>query len=196
MFSLSILVIIALINIGVGSQHRFRTTNVTPSLTKPPSVLRRFEHHHRPPHLRNVLLLRPINRLVRTLPIGSRLKTPIARLFFAVNLTNPSPQHPPKTPPLRTTPTLALLPRQVRRAHQHVRRSVCDSGVYREFLPRRQLDGCGGYELECGHVWGCVGYCLCGLCVQGEETLCRAGEAFEQDLSGIGRGGVEWDCRI
>jgi hypothetical protein len=99
-------------------------------------------------------------------------QTPIARISLSIISTDPFRQHPPKTPALRASPTLALLPRQVRRANQHVRGSVCDSGVYCEFLPRRQLDGRGGHELERGNVWGCAGDCLCGLCVQREEALC------------------------
>lgn len=66
MFSLSILVIIALINIGVSPAPPANHFLIL-CLTKLRPVLRCSEHNHRPPHLRNIILLRPINRLVTPL---------------------------------------------------------------------------------------------------------------------------------
>jgi hypothetical protein len=64
MFSLSILVIIALINIGVRISSNPHNLLIV-SLMQAYLVLRSPEHHHRPPHLRNIILLRSIHRLVR-----------------------------------------------------------------------------------------------------------------------------------
>jgi choline transport protein len=63
MFSLSILVIIALINIGVrlsSNPHNLQTIPLTPTRL----VLRSPEHHHRPAHLGNLFFLRSIHRMV------------------------------------------------------------------------------------------------------------------------------------
>jgi choline transport protein len=63
MFSLSILVIIALINIGVRLSSNPHNLQTIP-LTQTRLVLRSPEHHHRPAHLRNLCFLRSIHRMV------------------------------------------------------------------------------------------------------------------------------------
>jgi hypothetical protein len=70
MFSLSILVIIALINIGVSPSASIdpRPTFSNTITDNVHLVFRRLEHNHRPPHLRNLFLLRFIYRLVRSIP--------------------------------------------------------------------------------------------------------------------------------
>jgi choline transport protein len=70
MFSLSILVIIALINIGVRLSSNLHIL-LTFGLTQTRLVLRSPEHHHRPPHLRNFLFLRSIHRLVCSPPASN-----------------------------------------------------------------------------------------------------------------------------
>jgi hypothetical protein len=65
MFSLSILVIIALINIGVRLSSNSLKLLIIP-LTQVRLVLGSPQHHHRPSHLRNFFLIRPLHRLVRS----------------------------------------------------------------------------------------------------------------------------------